>query len=93
MTYIREGLSSDGYLGLRYGGLMFGRAYFRRGLLWKFYGTLTDEKRRQSKIPFHSISSRIELKVNISLWGRVWANRVTKCDYKYTYYHKRGLRL
>ena len=27
-AYIREGLLSEGYLRLRFGGLIFGRAYF-----------------------------------------------------------------
>ena len=30
-AYIREGLLSEGYLRLRFGGLIFGRAYFRIG--------------------------------------------------------------
>ena len=36
--YIREGLLSEGYLRLRFGGLIFGRAYFWVGLLSEFYG-------------------------------------------------------
>ena len=35
---IWEGLFSEEYLYLRFGGLIFGRAYFRRGLLSEFYG-------------------------------------------------------
>ena len=30
-AYIREGLLSEGYLRLRFGGLIFGRAHFRGG--------------------------------------------------------------
>ena len=30
-AYIREGLLSEGYLRLKFGGLIFGRAYFRGG--------------------------------------------------------------
>ena len=30
-AYIREGLLSEGYLRLRFGGLIFGRTYFGRG--------------------------------------------------------------
>ena len=30
-AYIREGLLSEGYLRLRFGGLIFGRAYFGGG--------------------------------------------------------------
>ena len=37
-AYIREGLLSEGYLRLRFGGLIFGRAYFWEGLLSEFYG-------------------------------------------------------
>ena len=37
-AYIREGLLSEGYLRLRFGGLIFGRAYFWGGLLSEFYG-------------------------------------------------------
>ena len=45
-AYIQEGLSSEGYLRLRFGGLIFGRAYFfffgggggGGGLLSEFYG-------------------------------------------------------
>ena len=42
--YIREGLLSEGYLRLRFGGLIFGRTYFGGrgrggGLLSEFYGT------------------------------------------------------
>ena len=32
-AYIREGLLSEGYLHLRFGGLIFGRAYFWGGFL------------------------------------------------------------
>ena len=32
-AYIREGLLSEGFLRLRFGGLIFGRAYYR-----EFYG-------------------------------------------------------
>ena len=42
-AYIREGLLSEGFLGLRFGGLIFGRAYFGGGgggLLSEFYGYL-----------------------------------------------------
>ena len=38
-AYIREGLLPEGYLRLRVGELIFGRAYFSRGLLSQFYGT------------------------------------------------------
>ena len=37
-AYIREGLLSEGYLRQRFGGLIFGRAYFWVGLLSEFYG-------------------------------------------------------
>ena len=37
-AYIWEGLLSEGFLGLRFGGLIFGRAYFLVGLLSEFYG-------------------------------------------------------
>ena len=42
-AYIREGLLSEGYLRLRFWGLIFGRAYFffgggGGGLLSEFYG-------------------------------------------------------
>ena len=37
-AYIREGLFSEEYLRLRFGGLIFGRAYFWGGLLSEFYG-------------------------------------------------------
>ena len=47
-AYIREGLLSEGYLRLRFGGLIFGRTYFGGrgrggggGLLSEFYGTST----------------------------------------------------
>ena len=33
-----EGLLSEGYLRLKFGGLTFGRAYFFVGLLSEFYG-------------------------------------------------------
>ena len=36
-AYIREDLS-EAFLRLRLGGLIFGRAYFRRGLLSEFFG-------------------------------------------------------
>ena len=39
-AYIQEGLLSEGYLHLRFGGLSFGRAYFWRGLLSEFYSNL-----------------------------------------------------
>ena len=39
-AYIREGLLSDDFLHPRFGGLIFGRAYFWRGLLSEFYSTL-----------------------------------------------------
>ena len=45
-AYIREGLLSEGYLRLRFGGLIFGRAYFflrgggGEGLLPDYYGVL-----------------------------------------------------
>ena len=32
-AYIREGLLSEGYLRLRFGGLIFGRAYFEGGVI------------------------------------------------------------
>ena len=38
ITIIREGLLSEGFLRLRFGGLIFGRAYFLGGLLSEFYG-------------------------------------------------------
>ena len=37
-AYIREGLLSEGYLRLRFGGLICWRAYFWRILLSEFYG-------------------------------------------------------
>ena len=40
-AYIREGLVSEGYLRLRFGGLIFASAYFfcgGGGLLSEFYG-------------------------------------------------------
>ena len=37
-AYIREGLLSEGFLRLRFGGLIFRRAYFWRGFLLEFYG-------------------------------------------------------
>ena len=37
-AYIREGLLSKVFLRIRFGGLIFGRAYFRRGLVSEFYG-------------------------------------------------------
>ena len=40
-AYIREGLLSEGYLRLRFGGLIFGKAYFCECLLSEFYGILT----------------------------------------------------
>ena len=45
-AYIREGLLSEGYLRLRFGGLIFGRTSFGRGgggggLLSEFYDTST----------------------------------------------------
>ena len=41
-AYIRKGLLSEGYLHLRFRGLIFGRAYFGGGggLLSEFYGIL-----------------------------------------------------
>ena len=36
-AYIREGSLSQGYLRLRFGGLIFGKAYFWEGLLSAFY--------------------------------------------------------
>ena len=56
-AYIREGLLSEGYLRLRFGGgggggLIFGRVYFWEGLLSEFYGImkfifcLTDNRQR-----------------------------------------------
>ena len=36
----RKGLLSDGFLRLRFAGLIFGRAYFWMGLLSEFYGNL-----------------------------------------------------
>ena len=44
-AYIREGLLSEGYLRLRFGGLIFWRAYFWEGfiLLSEFYGILERE--------------------------------------------------
>ena len=43
-AYIREGLLSEGYLLLRFGGLIFGRAYFLGGLLSEFY-SISDKER------------------------------------------------
>ena len=45
-AYIREGLLSEGYLLLRFGGLIFRRAYFGGGdgLLSEFYGILKQIK-------------------------------------------------
>ena len=41
MGYIREGLLSEGFLLLRFEGLIFGRAYFfGGGLLLEFFGNL-----------------------------------------------------
>ena len=43
-AYIREGLLSEGYLRLRFGGLIFGRTYFGGGgggLLSEFYDSST----------------------------------------------------
>ena len=46
-AYIREGLLSEGFVRLRFGGLIFGRAYFffwgggGGGLLSEFYGIYT----------------------------------------------------
>ena len=37
-AYIREGLLSEGYFCLRFGLLIFGRAYFWEDLLLEFYG-------------------------------------------------------
>ena len=39
-AYIWEGLFSEGFLRLRFGGLIFGRAYFWGGLQLEFYSTL-----------------------------------------------------
>ena len=39
-AYIWEGLLSEGFLRLRFGGVILGRAYFREGLLSEFYGIL-----------------------------------------------------
>ena len=42
-AYIREGLLSEGFVHLRFGGLIFGRAYFffwGGGLLSEFYGIM-----------------------------------------------------
>ena len=47
-AYIREGLLSEGYLRLKFGGLLFGRAYFflggggGGGLLLEFYSIFVD---------------------------------------------------
>ena len=38
--YIREGLLSGGFLRLRFGGFIIGRAYFWEGLLSEFYGII-----------------------------------------------------
>ena len=43
-AYIREGLLSEGFLRLRCRWLIFGRAYFRRGLLSEFYGMLNTKE-------------------------------------------------
>ena len=41
-AYIREGLLSEGYLRLRFGGLIFGRTYFgRRGRGGAYYRNFT----------------------------------------------------
>ena len=37
-AYIRKGLLSEGFVRLRFGGLIFRRAYFWGGLLLEFYG-------------------------------------------------------
>ena len=42
-AYIWEGLLSEGYLCLKFGGLIFGRAYFGEGLLSEFYGSSLTE--------------------------------------------------
>ena len=46
-AYIQEGLLSEGYLRLRFGGLIFGRAFFffggGGGLLSEFYGITNQE--------------------------------------------------
>ena len=46
-AYIREGLLSEGFVRLRFGGLIFGKAYFRGGerLLSKFYGILAKDRK------------------------------------------------
>ena len=41
-AYIREGLLLEGFLRPRFGGLIFGRAYFLGGLLSEFYGISKD---------------------------------------------------
>ena len=38
-AYIQEGVLLEGYLRLRFGGLIFWGAHFWRGLLWEFYGS------------------------------------------------------
>ena len=47
-AYIWEGLLSEGYLCLRFGGLIFGRAYFWVSLLSEFYGILWKKKAQKS---------------------------------------------
>ena len=37
-TYIRRGDLTEGFLRYQFGGLIFGRAYTRRGLFSEFYG-------------------------------------------------------
>ena len=62
-AYIREGLLSEEYLRLRFGGLIFERAYFWEGLLSEFYGITYDlcsKQRRPMNIgmtnqPFHVV--------------------------------------
>ena len=39
-AYIWEGLLSEGYLRLKFGGLIFRRAFLGGGLLSEFYGIL-----------------------------------------------------
>ena len=63
-AYIREGLLSEGYLRLKFRGLIFGRAYFWEGLLSEFYGylltigqnsaTFNDEQVEPSEAVLHS---------------------------------------
>ena len=47
-AYIWRGDLTDGFLRYRFGGLIFGGAYTRRGLFSEFYGMFWDKFRRKS---------------------------------------------